>query len=198
MHRIKWLIAPAVALALASIPTPALGHETREVGEFEFVVGFLDEPVYVGTESGLDLRVARGEEPIEGLEATLQAEVIYGDERRALTISPRFGEPGAYRSVFFPTAAGSYTFHLFGTVDGTEVDESFTSSPEGFSEVEEASSAQFPIEFPPHTELVAEADRGAGAAPLAIAALAVGGLGALLGLAAIGIALGSRRRSEQP
>src|SRR5688572_23215841 len=98
-------------------------HESREVGEYTFVVGFLDEPVYAGQKSGLDLRINRGEDPVEGAEDTLQAEVIYGDDTRALGLSPSFGEPGAYRSVFLPTAAGPYTFRVFGEIDGTSIDE---------------------------------------------------------------------------
>ena len=106
----------------------ALAHEEREVGDHTFVVGFIDEPVFTGQKSGLEFFVSRGEEPVEGLEETLQAEVTFGSETRDLEISPRFGEPGAYESVFFPTAAGPYTFRISGEVEGSAIDESFTSS----------------------------------------------------------------------
>ena len=69
-------------------------HEVREIDDITMVVGFLDEPVFVGQKSGLDLRVTHAEEPVEGLEETLEAEVIFGDETRALELSPAFGEPG--------------------------------------------------------------------------------------------------------
>lgn len=59
----------------------AAAHESRRVGEFTMVVGFLDEPVFSGQKSGLDLRVSRGDAPIEGLEETLQAEVIFEGPR---------------------------------------------------------------------------------------------------------------------
>lgn len=194
MHRFTRVAAVAVAVLFAAIPAPALGHEDREVGEFLLVVGFIDEPVFVGSKSGLEFFVSRADEPIEGLEASLRAEVIYQGQTRELTISPRFGEPGAYESVFFPTAAGAYTFRLYGEVDGTEIDESFTSGPEGFNEVQEASSAQFPVQFPAQAELVATASSGGAAATMALIALVVGGLGAVLGLVALGMALGGRRR----
>lgn len=194
MYRFTRAAAIAVALLCAAIPAPAMAHEDREVGEFLLVVGFIDEPVFVGSKSGLEFFVSREEEPIEGLEASLRAEVIYQGQTRELTISPRFGEPGAYESVFFPTAAGAYTFRLYGDVDGTEIDESFTSGPEGFNEVQEASSAQFPVQFPAQAELAATAASGGGAATMALMALIVAGVAAVLGLVALGMALGARRR----
>ena len=187
------LIATAVGLAGAGA---ALGHEVRQVDDYEFVVGFVDEPVFVGQKSGLELQVTRGDEPVDGLEETLQAEVRFGDLTRQLPLSPRFGEPGWYQSFFFPTAPGAYTFHISGTIDGTDVDESFTAGPDTFGEVEAATSGQFPVQFPPTSDLAADAERGADAAGLMPVALAVGGAGLLAGLVAIGLLLGMRRRAS--
>lgn len=125
----------------------ASAHEEREVGDDTFEVGFLDEPVYSGQKSGVDLQVSLGGEPVEGLEETLQAEVTFEGQTRDLEISPRFGLPGAYRSVFFPTAAGPYTFHIFGEIDGEAIDETFTSGPETFSEVADVAGGQFPVQY---------------------------------------------------
>ena len=74
--------------------------------------------------------------------------MTFGSQTRDLEISPRFGEAGAYESVFFPTAAGPYTFRIYGELGGEAIDESFTSSPDGFGEVEELSGGQFPVQFP--------------------------------------------------
>lgn len=182
-----------IALTFTVGTGAVLAHESREVGDLTFVVGFLDEPVYVGQKSGLDLRVLRGDEPVEGLEETLEAEVVFGDARRALEISPRFGEPGAYRSVFFPTAAGAYTFRIFGEVDGQPIDESFTSGPDTFSEVQDTAGGQFPVVFPATADLVRDAEAGAAAATTATIALVAGLAGLLAGVAAIGLALARRR-----
>ncbi|MGH2427502.1 MAG: hypothetical protein ACRDGV_01255, partial [Candidatus Limnocylindria bacterium] len=152
----------------------ALAHETREVGEFTVVVGFIDEPVYSGQKSGLELRVSRGEEPVEGVEETLQAEVLFDGEQRDLPLSPSFGEPGAYRSVFFPTAAGPYTFHIFGEIEGQPFDESFTSGPDTFSEVQDVTGGQFPVVFPATGDLARDAETGAAAAGTATIALVLG------------------------
>lgn len=170
-----------------------LAHESREVGEFTFVVGFAEEPVYSGQKSGLELRVSRGGEPVEGLEESLEAEVTFGTDTRELPISAQFGEPGAYRSVFFPTAAGPYTFRIFGEIDGRPIDESFTSGPDTFSEVQDVAGGQFPVVFPATGDIVRDAEAGAGAATTATVALVLGAAGLLIGLVALGLTLARRR-----
>ena len=103
---------------------------------------------------------------------------------------------GGYESVFLPTAAGAYTFHLFGTIEGNAIDESFTSSPTGFSEVEELAGGQFPVQFPSQAELVAAAQAGKDAASQVTLALAVAVVGpSCIGLVAIGVAVANRRTS---
>lgn len=180
-------------LAMVAGITPASAHESREVGEFTFTVGFLDEPVYAGQKSGLDLRIARGDEPVEGAEEALQAEVVFQQQTRQLEIEPRFGEPGAYRSVFFPTAAGPYTFRISGELEGTTIDETFTSGPETFSEVQDTAGGQFPVVYPAVGDLARDAEAGAGAANTAVIALALGAAGLVAGMVAIGLALARRR-----
>jgi len=170
-----------------------LAHESRDVGDITMVVGLLDEPVYSGQKSGLDLRVTHGDAPVEGLEETLEAQVTFGDQTRDLEISPQFGEPGAYRSVFFPTAAGPYTFHIAGEIDGEPIDESFTSGPDTFAEVQDVTGGQFPVQFPATGDVVRDAEAGANAATTATIALVLGGAGLLAGLVALGLTLARRR-----
>lgn len=178
----------------ALLAVPALAHESRVVGDLEFEVGLIGEPVYVGQESGLELLVSRGGQPVTGLESTLQAEVGYGTASLPLTLEPAGeGAPG-YTAAFIPTAAGKYTFHIHGTADGTAVDETFTSSPTGFEEVHEAASGEFPVQLPTLAELSASAKRGADAAALVPIALGVAVLGLIVGVAGLGVALASRRR----
>ena len=148
-----------VLLTVAASGT-VLAHEERQVGDYTFVVGFADEPVFTGQKSGLEFSVMSGEQPVEGLEDTLQAGVIYEGETQALPLSPRFGEPGWYESVFFPTAAGQYTFHIFGEVEGQAVDESFTSGADTFGDVTDAASGQFPVVYPATGDIVSDAEIG--------------------------------------
>ena len=182
----------AVFAILAGTGT-ALAHESRDVGDHTFVVGFIGEPVFTGQKSGLEFSVSHGEEPVEGLDETLAATVTFGDETRDLEISPRFGEPGWYQSVFFPTAAGLYTFRIFGEIEGEPFDESFTSGPDTFSEVQDVTGGQFPVQFPATGDVVRDAEAGANAATTAGIALILGGAGLVAGLVALGVTLARRR-----
>jgi hypothetical protein len=58
---IRRITATALAgLLLAGVVLTTSAHETREVeGEFEFVVGFMNEPAYVNQMNGIDLRINR-------------------------------------------------------------------------------------------------------------------------------------------
>jgi hypothetical protein len=187
------------AAALGAVLTLLVGigvasaHEQRDVGDYTFTVGFLEEPVFTGQKSGLDLRVARGEEPVEGLEETLRAEVSFSGQSRELEISPVFGQPGAYRSVFFPTAAGPYSFHVTGEIEGTPIDETFSSGPDTFGEVEDVAGGQFPVQYPATGDVVRDAEAGADAATTATIGLVLGGAGLLVGLVALGLTIARRR-----
>jgi hypothetical protein len=191
-YRAGGAIVLGVLLTVAVSPA-AFAHEVRDVGDYTFVVGFIDEPVYSGQKSGLELSVTAGERPVEGLEETLEAEVTYEGETQELPLSARFGEPGGYESVFFPTAAGQYTFHIFGEIEGVAVDESFTSGEETFGDVADAASGQFPVVFPPTGDIVRDAEAGAAASGTSTLAVVLGGAGLVVGLIALGLTLARRR-----
>jgi hypothetical protein len=183
------------ASALAMLSTGlVVAHEARTVAGYDLEVGFINEPVYVGDKSGLEFFVHKGDAPVEGLEETVTAEVVYQGQSRPLPITAREDDPGAYESVFIPTAAGAYTFHLTGTIDGQPIDESFTSSPTGFNEVQEVAAGQFPVQFPAPAEIAADARAGKDAAAQVSIAMALGGAGVLIGLVGVGLALAGRRR----
>ncbi len=114
-------------------------------------------------------------------------------ETRELEITPIFGQPGADRSVFFPTAAGAYAFHIAGEIEGTSVDETFTAGPDTFGEVEELSGGQFPVQLPAAADLARDAEAGAAASTTATIALVLGAAGLLAGLVALGLAFARRR-----
>jgi hypothetical protein len=192
IHRVGRAAVLAAALVALSAGA-AVAHEVRDVGDHTFVVGFIDEPVFTGQKSGLEFFVSHsGEEPVGGLEETLRAQVTFGDQTRDLEISPRFSEPGAYESVFFPTAAGPYTFRIFGEVEGEPFDESFMSGPDTFGEVEEQSGGQFPVQFPATADVVRHAEAGAAAATQATIALVLAVAGLLAALVALGLGLARR------
>ncbi|MEX2314122.1 MAG: hypothetical protein WD628_00290, partial [Thermomicrobiales bacterium] len=133
---------------LIALAMTASAHEHREVGDYELTVGFSVEPALINEPNGLSLAVQVGTEddgpPVEGLQETLEAEVTYAGETKPLELRARFGQPGSYIADVFPTAEGAYTFRIFGTIEGMEIDESFTSGPETFSEVESTDEIAFP------------------------------------------------------
>lgn len=184
----------AVVAAIA-IAAPALAHEERIVGVYSMEVGLIDEPVYTGQKSGLEFSIFQDAAPVEGLADTLKAQVTFGGTSRDLPISARSEEPGWYESVFFPTAAGPYTFRIYGTIKDTAIDETFTSSPDGFGEVQNQASGQFPIQYPAAGDVARDAQQGAAAAGTATIGLVVGGAGLLIALVALGLAFAAQRRA---
>src|SRR5512134_551393 len=156
-----------LALALAAIMAPAaLAHEGRPTGDGDLVmvVGFGTEPAYAGQPNSVQLVLEHDEEPVVDLGNTLDVEVSFGDETMALELEPNFvvgefGEPGDYRAWFIPTRPGQYAFHFTGTIEGEEIDETFTSGPDTFSEVQDPAAIEFPVQDPTTGELAERIER---------------------------------------
>jgi hypothetical protein len=141
-------LALAALVPLVSVSTPqAFAHERQlyTIGDQDYliVIGSLNEPIFVDDKSGVDLRVLRadpnnpmnsiaeGAAPVEGLEETVQVELAAGNNTRVLQLEPAFGEPGAYEAPFYPTVATTISYRLFGTINNTPVDLTFTCTPTG-------------------------------------------------------------------
>jgi hypothetical protein len=77
--------------------------------------------------------------PVEGLEASLQAEVTHipTGVSKTLTLRTIFNDPGQYTADLIPTAPGVYQFRMFGAIEDLAVDETFVSrgGGGGFGEV---------------------------------------------------------------
>jgi hypothetical protein len=191
-----FLAACSAALLSVLVVAPAFAHEERDINGYAVEVGFITEPVFVGDRNGLFVEVRKDDQPVDDVQKTVKATVAYGSQTRDLALNAG-NEPGTYTAIFIPTAAGRYTFHLTGTLpDGSVVDQSFTSSPTGFDEVQEIAAGQFPVQFPSQAQLVANAQKGADAAGQTPIALALGATGVLLGLAALGVAVAGRSRAR--
>ncbi len=140
------LLCALVALTL--LPVRASAHERRDVGKYQFVVGFIVEPAFAGQKNGVDLRVqlpGTPATPVAGLEKTLQVEITHVATGKSKTVPVRalFNDPGHYTADLIPTVPGQYRFRFFGTIEGTTVNEQFTSG-DGFSSVEPPDAIQFP------------------------------------------------------
>jgi hypothetical protein len=140
-------LALAVVVSFVSVTPQAFAHQRQlyTIGgqDYLIVIGSLNEPIFVDDKSGVDLRVLRtdpnnpmnssaeGAVPEEGLEETIQVELGAGNVTRVLQLEPAFGEPGAYEAPFYPTVATTITYRLFGTINNTPVDLTFTCTPTG-------------------------------------------------------------------
>ena len=151
----KSIAVPLLTLfAVFALPLAASAHETQRFlingTEYQFTVGSLNEPIVVDDKTGVDLRVAEyvhdaaedhghgeGMPTVTGLEETLEVELIAGDARKTLPLSPVYNTPGSYRAPFYPTVATTYTYRFIGSIDGTPVDIPFTCSAAGHTEAEE-------------------------------------------------------------
>jgi len=188
----------------------ASAHEVRGVGNYQFVVGFLNEPAFAYEQSGLDLRVAffpngapqgGGEEsegqgqPVEGLEDTLKAEVIAGGgaAKKELPIEAAFGDPGAYESPMIFTVPGDYSFHIFGDIQGQKIDETFDSGPETFGPMEDPKDVQFPEQLAAPATVNNASTSESGSDDTARAIAIIGIIVGIVGVAVGGIALATRR-----
>jgi hypothetical protein len=146
------------ALGLSGLllaPSGVHGHQRQllQVGQADYllVIGSLNEPVYTGDKTGVDLTVlvpdpadpmdsrAAQVKPVEGLEKTLKVEVKAGPHARVFELYPRFREPGKYDAVFYPTVATTYSYRVFGTLNGAPFDVTFACSPAGHVATEDKS-----------------------------------------------------------
>lgn len=178
-------IVVLVALVLA---VPARAHTRVEVGPYQIVVGWENEPVIVGERNALLIEVKEGEVPVEGLEGLLDLTVLYGGRSFIGQLAPT-DHPGVYAAEIFPTLRGQYEVHLTGQIADVTVDEFL--EPE---EVLPANVLQFPEIQPDPGSMQAEidglADQIQAAQTFAYAGLAAGVIGILIGAVAV-----FRRRS---
>ena len=78
-----------------------------------------------------DFSLKPGENPyLDGLEQTLQVEFIYGDKREVRQLEPLDAPAGMFAN-FPPTRSEQYSYRLFGTVEGTPIDLTFSCNPAG-------------------------------------------------------------------
>jgi len=119
----RWRFIPIFLLALLLTGT-AFAHERIVSGDYAFVLGWLEEPPVVGLKNAalVEVTTAADDQPVEGAEGTLSAQVIYGGKSKELLLRPLAGEPGTYVGDFIPTRRGTYTLKLGGTINGQPID----------------------------------------------------------------------------
>lgn len=144
----KRLVLLFSLLLSALFALPAAAHEGREVGDYELVFGWRNEPALAGLFNGPEILIrphGGGDLPAD-LAIDLQAEVTFGPETTTIRFRPAFGEPNRYIAELIPTLPGDYSFRVFGTIGDLEVDEVFNSADGEFSSVEPLEDILFPRE----------------------------------------------------
>lgn len=198
--------AEALAIALLLLVATPLGgfaHERREVGKYQFVVGFDVEPAIQAEPNGAEIRVtvpSEGARAVENLADSLRVNIASGGgQPRDFPLQAVFGQPGLYVAHFIPTRPGAFIFTFSGSIEGMTVNERFESGPGRFDEVRAAEALQFPETIPPANEAVREARAASRRAEeaeaavgqarvLAVGGVAVGGLGVVLSIVALALA----------
>jgi hypothetical protein len=157
-RKIVALKAFALVAAFCAAASLAAAHErdTYKIGGkyYQITIGSLNEPFLVDNMSGVDLRVAEvsgpgannspkstsSGAPVTGLERTLKVELAAGNKKETLSFDPSDTAPGAYTAAFIPTVQTTFNYRIFGTINGSPVDLTFTCVPGEASETTEDAS----------------------------------------------------------
>jgi hypothetical protein len=112
--------------------------------DYLFVIGSLNEPAFINDKTGVDFRAywpnatdptnsnANGTKPITGLEDILKVEIMAGNKTMTSDLSPAFGKLGEYTSdAFYPTIPTTFTYRIFGDINGTNFDVKYACNPAG-------------------------------------------------------------------
>lgn len=156
-----------IVVGLVSLSAaPAVAHGDTEVGDGDLVlgIGFLEEPAFMGSPNGVQLTVERDGQPVTDLKpGDVEVEITFGDETsEPMRFEPLFGVPGDYVAPFVPSQPGRYTFRVFGSIDGEEVDEEMSSGDATFATVGDPAELTFPaVDAPSNDELATRIDQEA-------------------------------------
>lgn len=133
-------------LLLTTMPVSA--HSRVELDEgYAVVVGWINEPALLGERNAVAIEITQNDEPLSGVEATLDARLLYAGNTFTANLNPT-EHVGLYAVPVIPTVRGQYEIQLFGTIGELEVD--FVAEPE---EILPASRLQFPEKEPSILEL---------------------------------------------
>ena len=226
MHRRFLLLAgAAIGAAAAALAGPVLAsaHAVFTAGQYRLAVGWENEVsggtiAYVGEPNAVQLFVDTATpsgdigNPVSDLNSDctkpdLQVTVTFGGK----TSSPQCLQPAydpdtglgrmdEYDATMTPTKVGDYTFRVFGTVHGTQVDKTVKSGSTTFATVADQSSVQFPVSAPALGDVATKVDqvdtRAQNAANSATGATVIAIVGLVVAVVAIaGSVIVVRRRT---
>jgi hypothetical protein len=162
------LATGAAALLAFGLSGVASAHVLKNFGTYSVALGWAKEPTYVGVPNAVQVIVkdASGKPVTDLADGDLKVVVsLASQSSAALTLANAFdsdtglGVQGDYEASITPTVVGDYTFHLTGSIHGTAVDETATSSDSTFNSVVDQTDVQFPVKVPSLTDIVTRLDR---------------------------------------
>jgi len=155
-------------VALLLIAGVADAHIVKTFGTYTVALGWVHEPTYVGEQNAVQVVIkdAAGKAVTDLNDGDLKVTVAVGgktsdplDLLNTFDPDTGLGVPGDYEAPIIPTAPGDYTFHLTGSIHGTAVDETATSSDSTFNSAVDATGIQFPNQLPALTDIITRLDR---------------------------------------
>src|SRR5689334_20466309 len=133
--RIAKILAPALLLiGLLVVPTSALAHERRTIGngKYDVVVGWDVEPAYVGQKNAASIRISQAGSnpavPVEGADKTLKVQIRQGATTKEFPLRAVFGQTGYYVADIVPTREGDYQWTFVGSINEDQVNDKFDSA----------------------------------------------------------------------
>jgi len=112
--------------------------------DYLFEIGSLNEPVSINDKTAVFFEGvwpnatdptnpdANGTKPMTGLENMLKVEILAGNKNMTSDLKPSFGKLGEYESdAFYPTIPTTFTYRIFGDINGTNFDVKYACNPAG-------------------------------------------------------------------
>jgi hypothetical protein len=195
--KLMGVVGASLVLVLLIAPGAALAHERRTIGNgaYDVVVGWANEPTYVGMSNGATIRIMQAgtTTPVTGADKTLKLAIRQGASTQPFPLRAVFGQDGFYTADVVPTRVGDYQWIFTGTIGDTPINETFDTADGKFDGAKSASAIQFPVQLGDpgqDTSAVQSAQADAqGARTLAMVAIAVGIIGVIVGVIGLGMAM---------
>jgi hypothetical protein len=175
------LACAAMLLALAMSFAVASAHYVFTAGKYRVAIGWQFEPAfgtdtYVGEQNAIQVFVdiASADNPKGTPVSTLNADCSHPDFQVTVTVGTSTSSPfcpapaydgdtgngrlDEYDYPLIPTVVGTYTFHIFGSINGTPIDQTVKSGPTTFDSIADTSAVEFPVAVPATAAIATKVD----------------------------------------
>jgi hypothetical protein len=174
-------VAAGTLLALATSFAVASAHFVFTAGKYRIAVGWQFEPAggtdtYVGSPNAIQvfIDIPSATNPIGTPVSTLNQDCTHPDFQVTVTVGTTTSSPfcpvplhdadtgngrlDEYDYALIPTVVGTYTFRLFGTINGVPINQTVASGPTTFDSIADSSAVQFPVAVPAPAAVATKVD----------------------------------------